>query len=141
MNSGGGMPWTHFDYDISPYAAEREFQIRFRAYGVNSWYINFWVIDNISLSGVPLAPPSPEVTASYDPVTGLIHLAWDHVPDADWYGIYTAPDPYGTFVFYSWVAAPVNYVDLPSVDRQFYEVTSGVGDPPGDGSKEAKTLK
>ncbi|HNT52609.1 MAG TPA: choice-of-anchor D domain-containing protein, partial [Candidatus Syntrophosphaera sp.] len=40
MNSGGGMPWTHFDYDISPYAAEREFQIRFRAYGVNSWYIN-----------------------------------------------------------------------------------------------------
>ncbi len=137
MNSGGGMPWTHFDYDISAFAAGHEFQIRFRAYGVNSWYINYWVIDNISLSGIPSGLAAPQVTISYDPITAMIHLEWDNVPDAVWYGIYTAPDPYGTFVLYNWVAAPVNYVDLPPVDKQFYEVTSGVGSPP-DGSKVRK---
>ncbi len=132
MNSGAGLPWTHFNYDISPQAAEREFQIRFRAYGVNSWYLNYWALDNIGLSGVPLAPPVPETTITYDPVTQMIHLAWQSVPAAAWYGIYNSPDPYGTYMLHSWIPAPVTNVDLPPVGRQFYKVTSGVGSPPDE---------
>ncbi len=45
-NSLGNIPWTAQDLDISAYTG-LTFKIRFRAYGVNSYDINNWNIDNI----------------------------------------------------------------------------------------------
>ena len=49
-NSLGGIPWTAQDLDISVYSG-LTFNIRFRAYGVDSYDINHWNVDNIVIAG------------------------------------------------------------------------------------------
>jgi len=55
-NSGGDIPWTSEDIDISDYSGA-SFRIRFRAFGVDSYDINNWNIDNI---GVIASEPAQE---------------------------------------------------------------------------------
>ncbi|MEI7662472.1 MAG: choice-of-anchor J domain-containing protein [Bacteroidota bacterium] len=47
-NSGGNFAWTTDETDISAYTAQ-DFRIRFRAYGGDSFDINSWCIDNVSI--------------------------------------------------------------------------------------------
>ena len=47
-NSGGNLPWTNEEIDISAYS-DLAFKIRFRAYGIDSYDINNWNIDNIDI--------------------------------------------------------------------------------------------
>lgn len=49
-NAQGSIPWTHQDLDISTYTG-LTFKIRFRAYGVDSYDIYNWNIDNIIVTG------------------------------------------------------------------------------------------
>jgi hypothetical protein len=49
-NSAGSIPWTTEELDISGYT-DITFKIRFRAYGGDSYDINSWNIDNISVTG------------------------------------------------------------------------------------------
>ncbi len=55
-NLGGNIPWTHDALDISQFS-DKTIQIRFRSFGVDSYQINGWYIDNISI----LASESPGV--------------------------------------------------------------------------------
>jgi hypothetical protein len=48
-SSGQNMPWTTESVDISNYAPSSGFQVRFRAYGVNSDWITYWAIDNVQV--------------------------------------------------------------------------------------------
>ncbi|MEI7980027.1 MAG: T9SS type A sorting domain-containing protein [Bacteroidota bacterium] len=48
-NAGGGFAWTSQSFDITSSAASNYFNIRFRAYGENSFNINRWIIDNIKV--------------------------------------------------------------------------------------------
>lgn len=47
-NAGGDITWTAQELDISMYT-DISFQIRFRAYGEDSYDINYWSIDNINV--------------------------------------------------------------------------------------------
>jgi hypothetical protein len=48
-NSGGSIPWKSEVVDITPYTA-KSFKFRFHAYGVDSYDINNWNIDNIKVN-------------------------------------------------------------------------------------------
>jgi hypothetical protein len=48
-NSGGTVPWTTADLDISAYSC-MDFRLRFRATGGDSYDINYWNIDNIMIT-------------------------------------------------------------------------------------------
>ncbi|MBC8526499.1 MAG: carboxypeptidase regulatory-like domain-containing protein, partial [Candidatus Cloacimonetes bacterium] len=50
-NADGDIPWTTETIDISEYAGGNVFKVRFVAYGEDSYSINFWSVDNISVSG------------------------------------------------------------------------------------------
>jgi len=47
-NIGGNIPWTHDEIDISQFS-NNAIRIRFRAFGEDSYQINGWYIDNISI--------------------------------------------------------------------------------------------
>ena len=47
-NAGGNIPWTTQQVDLSDYS-DIDFQIRFRAYGEDSYDINGWNVDNIEV--------------------------------------------------------------------------------------------
>jgi len=47
-NLGGNIPWTHNEIDISQFT-DKTIQLRFRAFGEDSYQINGWYIDNISI--------------------------------------------------------------------------------------------
>jgi len=47
-NLGGNIPWTHDEIDISQFS-DKTIRLRFRAYGEDSYQINAWYIDNISV--------------------------------------------------------------------------------------------
>jgi len=64
-NSLGDIPWTTQDLDISPYT-NLTFKIRFRAYGVNSFDINHWNIDNIIIAGRESPTVAGECVLGYD---------------------------------------------------------------------------
>ncbi|MDZ4121941.1 MAG: choice-of-anchor D domain-containing protein, partial [Candidatus Cloacimonadaceae bacterium] len=61
-NSGLGWPFQKYYYDISDYAADQIFRIRFLCEGENSYEINYWYIDNIEISEVvePVFSYTPE---------------------------------------------------------------------------------
>jgi hypothetical protein len=50
-NAAGNIPWTTYTYDITQHAQGQLFKVRFRAYGANSFNINWWYVDNIMVYG------------------------------------------------------------------------------------------
>jgi hypothetical protein len=54
--AGGDIPWTNYTYDISGYTG-KTFKIRFRSWGDNSYYMNWWDIDNVKLLATEDATP------------------------------------------------------------------------------------
>jgi hypothetical protein len=58
----GAYPWTHEEVDITGYSV-KNFRIRFHAYGDDSYSINEWSVDNISIIAYqPVLPLNPCVT-------------------------------------------------------------------------------
>jgi hypothetical protein len=47
-NQGGNIPWTTENVDLTAYT-DISFKIRFNAYGEQSYSINYWAVDNISV--------------------------------------------------------------------------------------------
>jgi hypothetical protein len=64
-NSLGDIPWTQQDLDISAYTG-LTFKIRFRAYGVDSYDINNWNIDNIRVEGRESTAVAGECVLGYN---------------------------------------------------------------------------
>jgi hypothetical protein len=71
-NAGGSIAWTSALYDVTAYK-NANFQVRFRAYGIDSYNINWWYLDNIRIyepSATPIVAVSPPSPFTY-PVTAL----------------------------------------------------------------------
>lgn len=122
------LGWTTYAYDISAYAANRVFKIRFVAAGEDSYEINYWNLDNIYLAFLPATmDPITDLSISTDGLT--IDLNWTAVPNATWYMIYASEDPYGIFLPKGFV--PTAGASLPTsalpTDKAFVKVTAGTG--------------
>jgi hypothetical protein len=62
-DNADGFDWsTHESIDISAYASE-DLQVQFTAFGVDSWNINCWVLDNIEVVGNPVPVPGSAILA------------------------------------------------------------------------------
>jgi len=48
-NSNGSFNWISESYNITQWAAGHPFKVRFRAYGADSYNINYWYVDNIKI--------------------------------------------------------------------------------------------
>lgn len=64
-NSLGDIEWTSQDLDISAYTG-MTFKLRFRAYGMDSYDINNWNIDNIKVEARESAKIAGECVLGYD---------------------------------------------------------------------------
>lgn len=128
-SAGGNIPWTTYNYDITTYASGHSFLIRFWAHGANSWYINFWIIDNISIN-IPFAN-TPPATVSIAGSGENVTLSWSAVYGASWYAVYASDDPEDfPDLPLTTVAGSVTSVILPAEQKKFFKVTSGAGSNP-----------
>jgi hypothetical protein len=130
-NGGLGWSYTRFTYDISQYATNPAFRIRFLASGEDSYSINYWCLDNIKVEALPnpLPCPVPEITSVGDQIL----LSWDPVPGADWYLIYAADDPYDAFTYLGYLPAKAdNNLLRPSATKKFFQIrTMAIETPEG----------
>jgi len=75
-NDGEDFPFSTYITDISQYASDRIFRIRFVASGQNSFYLNYWHIDNIIVREIvpeELIAPT-DLTANVD--QNNVELSW-----------------------------------------------------------------
>lgn len=127
-NAGDGWEFRYYSYDISPYAANQLFKIRFTAYGENSYEINYWYIDNINVYSMPSAVAAPVATITE--MHPVVLVNWNAVPGATWYAIYGSADPYGTFNYLGYVPATYTGVSFSSYSFGFFKVSAGAGSLP-----------
>ena len=127
-NNGEGWGFTYYSFDISAYAAGNEFRIRFKAYGEDSYEINYWYIDNINVNSIPTTLAAPVVTISADDPDIL--LQWEEVPGATWYAVYSSTDPYGTYTYLGYLPSTYIGVYVTAGDYEFFKVTAGAGSLP-----------
>ena len=81
-NVNGDFDWTSESFDISEFAANSVFQIRFFAEGSEAYNINYWLIDNVYV-GSPVRPPH---NLSVDHDSGL--LSWSAPNSSDLIGYF-----------------------------------------------------
>lgn len=75
----GDFDWKRNHVNITEAAKGNTFQIRFRAYGMNTNNINYWSLDNINVYRHCPKPQNLDVSWS-DPANGLYILEWE-APD------------------------------------------------------------
>ena len=120
-NEGDGYDWDTYVYDISAYASNRMFRIRFLAAGEDSYEINYWYIDNIVVEVIPTTLPQPTLAIDYDGT--YVNLTWDTVPGTDWYLIYSATDPYGAYNYLGyWPASYGTALSFTPNSKEFYQI-------------------
>ena len=78
-NTGGDIAWDSHLVDITPYAIDNVFMVRFRAHGANSFNLNYWVIDNFKLYSYSCPPPY-ELAAENITYEGA-EISWTAVGD------------------------------------------------------------
>lgn len=120
-NEGAGYGWDTYVYDISAYASNRMFRIRFLAAGEDSYEINYWYIDNIVVEIIPTTLSQPTLAIDYDGT--YVNLTWDTVPGTDWYLIYSATDPYGAYNYLGyWPASYGTALSFEPNSKEFYQI-------------------
>ena len=124
--------WGFYSYDISAYASNREFKIRFKAYGEDSFEINNWYIDNIVVDEMPTAIDTPVPVIEYSDEDECL-VWWPEVTGADWYGVYLATDAYGTYTYIGYLPGAYNGFYWTTDSREFFKITAGTGAPPARG--------
>ena len=128
----GNLPWTRFTYDITPHAANRIFRIRFVAAGEDSYQINYWYLDNIKVNSFSTTA-SPVTDLTLEKTANGVKLSWTESPEADWYMVYVADDPYGEYEALGYVHKTDKIVlpdNLLNPDKQFFKITAGLGSLP-----------
>jgi len=128
----GSISWTTLSYNISEYAANSVFKIRFVAYGEDCYQINYWNIDNINLYSLPeILDPVTDLSVSKSGSDFI--LDWTAVEGAQWYAIYISDDPYTGFTF-AYVVESAGDLTIPASllgsDKLFVRITAGTGDTP-----------
>ncbi len=97
-NADGNIDWTTETFNITQQAAGRSFQLRFRAYGENSYNIDEWVVDNIKVyrQTLNVNPSSLAITVPRGEIsTRTITLNNSGDNTLDWSG-WVAPETKGT---------------------------------------------
>jgi hypothetical protein len=122
---GWGYGFNSDSYDISAYASNRLFKIRFIAHGEDSFEINDWYLDNIEVKAMPSVVDAPVSQIAVNSTE--VALTWAAVSDADWYAVYAATDADGTYNYLGWMPRFVNNITLTSDVKGFYRVTGGAG--------------
>ncbi len=130
-------------FDITSIAAGNIFKVRFKVFGYDGSYINYWLIDNIMLKQIPSSLPVPQNFSLYAVGTDAF-LSWNAVPDADWYAVYASDDPSAVFEYGGWIDSSITSVSIPLMyfwlPRMFYKLTAGSGAPPEFRSTEGHPL-
>lgn len=120
----GDLPWSRYSLNISQYAANREFQVRFRAAGEDSYELEAWYLDNITISDTPTLLPAVS-GLQLEIADNMLNLSWEAVPGASWYQIYTSDDPYG--IFEALDTCETNSYSLPlEASKAFFRITAGM---------------
>jgi len=125
-NNSGDIPWGSHVHLVSDYFPTDSVQIRFRAYGVNSYNLNWWYVDNVVLGGVPDdTPPANPQNLSATTGDQQITLTWTPNSDDDlisyniYRGSYSPPDS-----LFAMVTATANqeisYVDYAVTNDELY---------------------
>ncbi|MDD2423896.1 MAG: hypothetical protein PHG34_06775 [Candidatus Cloacimonetes bacterium] len=125
----GELDWTTYTYNISQYASNRIFKIRFVASGVDSYAINNWYLDNITLSEGTAGSLGSVTDLVISQVGSNIILNWSPVDGATWYHVEKSPNPAGPFVSVGWTEGdmiPVAMTGLPG-NKYFFRVMAGTG--------------
>jgi|GEM_PF-1743644 len=110
-NQGGSFEWVTESFDISSYIAGEVFKVYFRAHGQDSYYLDGWFIDNISVSG-EMPEPGNLGGKVYDDNTGeilvgaLVHIEGTALSDIT--------NEFGKYLFEN--LAPGNYDVTASMD-------------------------
>jgi len=134
-NQGDGLPWDTYEYDISAYAGNRMFRIRFLAAGGDTYDINDWYIDNIVLEAIQvILPPTPAIT--FDGT--YVKLTWEPVSGANGYKIWAASDPYATEWTELAYIAGTTYTYTGTDNIKFFKVTA-VTEVPVKGVNDLRT--
>lgn len=72
-NQGGSIAWNNFSFDISEFAAGKLFQLGFKAEGEDSYNIDWWYIDNITVRDNLMAVQPPAI---YDQLSSTGTSDW-----------------------------------------------------------------
>ncbi|MBK7213007.1 MAG: carboxypeptidase regulatory-like domain-containing protein [Bacteroidales bacterium] len=75
--NNGSFDWTTNHLDITSFASDRVFKVRFTANGISSVGIHYWSVDNIHIyTTTALIPPLSLTTDLVDPLGDAIMLNW-----------------------------------------------------------------
>lgn len=125
----GELDWTTYNYDVSQYASNRIFKISFVASGIDSYQINNWYIDNITLAEPTAGGLGTVTDLVISQVGSNIILNWSPVDNATWYHVEKSQNPDGPFVSVGWTEGdmvPIAMTGLPG-NRYFFRVMAGNG--------------
>ncbi|MCK9203314.1 MAG: carboxypeptidase regulatory-like domain-containing protein, partial [Bacteroidales bacterium] len=95
-NVNGSFDFTSYAFNITSFAAGKSFNVRFRAYGEDSFNINYWYVDNIKVYQQIVGNLSGTVTKLADgtPVEGAVvsivnDLSGEYTATSGANGVYT----------------------------------------------------
>lgn len=80
---------------------------------------------NVFVNYVEVSSP-PQISLAGN----LLLLGWDAVAGAEWYGIYSADNPLGTWNYLGYVPASFTGLTFVPAERKFFRITAGLGAPP-----------
>ncbi|MCB5266136.1 MAG: hypothetical protein LHW41_07870 [Candidatus Cloacimonetes bacterium] len=127
------LPWTNYSYDVSTYAANRIFKIRYLASGEETYYLNKWLIDNIYL-GAPAGGLGPVTNLVITKTANGVLLHGNSVAGATWYRVYYSEDPEGPFVRLGTANTTIAAIEVDMTgtywNKYFYTMTAGNGHIP-----------
>lgn len=135
---GAGWGFIRYFYDISAYAANREFKVRFLAFGEDSFEIDYWYLDNIQIAALVAPTTAPVVTIAPSATAGSVTLSWGAVENADWYSIYAGDTP-ETLSFIGYTPGGLT-MDIVAEAKKFFQVRAGAGSLPAGPRIESNPL-
>lgn len=80
FSNNGDIPWTTYQYDITPLASGNTIRLKFEATGQTTVNIDFWRLDNIRVTAIQ-SPPQPVISISPD---SLFHYLPNPGSPASW---------------------------------------------------------
>ncbi len=89
-NSQGDIDWDTYFVDITSYALDNVFKVRFNTTGENSYNINHWVIDNFMVYS--FSCPQPVDLVAEHITSESVDITWEPVGDEmEWEMVYGTP--------------------------------------------------
>lgn len=112
----GSIPWTTFTFDISSWAAGKQFLIGFKAAGQDSYNVDWWFVDNINITTnlMDVAPAS--ITDAIDKTQTSVHnitITNPGISPLYWNATFNVPSPWATLTAMSGVVSAGTSATVP----------------------------